>query len=72
MMFESLEGRRLFAVTPAGVEPAPGPNEKANPVGVASAAAAAENGETASSQGKAGTRGSSTSALARGDAGQPA
>jgi hypothetical protein len=68
MLFESLEGRRLFAVNPAGVEPAPGPNEHANPVGALSAAAGAENGETASAQGKAGTRGATMSALAGGGA----
>jgi hypothetical protein len=71
MMFESLEGRRLFAVNPAGV-PAPSPvNENANPVGAASASAGADNGETAAAQGQAGTRGTAISALARGGAGQP-
>jgi hypothetical protein len=72
MLFESLESRRLFAVTPAGVEPAPGPNENANAVGVASASAGDANGDTASTQGKAGTRGTTISALARGGAGGPA
>ena len=70
MMFESLEGRRLFAVNPAGVPtPAPVTNENANPVGEAAATAGAANGETASAQGQAGTRGTTISTLARGGAG---
>ena len=71
MMFESLEGRRLFAVNPAGVEVPPALNENANPVGSASASAGSENGETAAAQGQAGTRGTAISTLARGGAGAP-
>jgi hypothetical protein len=65
MLFESLEDRRLFAM-PAVVPPPP--PDSANAVGVASAEAGADNGETASAQGQAGTRGAVISALASGGA----
>ena len=61
MLFESLEGRRLFAI-PAVVPPPP--PDSANTVGVVSADAGAENGDAASAQGKAGTRGAVIGALA--------